>query len=158
MCRVPRRWPGPVATIQNVALGDTIPPGIGERALRDLRSRPAGRNLARGALAVLTLHWAVLTGILLLFVPGVEAFVQSRVGDVIVPESWAGPLLLNLIAFPLFMPVAVWAWIRTARAALGPDGQQQRRRWVPALAFVLFGFQTVCWIPFVVAFSVAFSD
>lgn len=146
-----------MATMQNVALADTIPPGIGERTMRDLRSRPAGRNLARGVLAVLTLHWAVITGILLLFVPPVEAFVQSRVGEVIIPESWAGPLLLNLIAFPLFMPVAAWAWIRAARVAAGPDGQQ-RRRWVPALALVLFGFQTVCWIPFVVAFSVAFSD
>lgn len=140
----------PKATATNryaadVAVADTSPPDLGER------------RLARVLIGVLTVYWAVITGALLLFVPSVEAFVRGRVGDVIVPEPLAVPLLLNLVALPLAGPIATWTWIRTARAALGPDGTRQRR-WIPAVAVVLLAVHAVCWVPFVTAFKQLIQD
>ena len=136
-----------------MALASTIPAGVGARTLRALRSRPAWRQMMRGALGLLTLHWAAVTALLLLFALPVDEANGGWVGNVVLPESFAWPLFLYIVAFPLAMPLTAWAWIRIARAAIWRDDQRRRRRWVPALALVLFGLQTACWIPFVITLS-----
>jgi hypothetical protein len=117
---------------------------VGARRLRVFQATLAYHRLQVVLVRLLSVHWLVVTFIL---ISGVHArsgaWIQLPEGLAVSLVLWSG--LFYIMALPLMAPILAWIWVRQVKAV---PVSRRVARWALPIALVSYSLHVLYYVPF----------
>lgn len=127
-----------------VALANSIPEGVGARRVQTFQRSHAYHRLRVAMLGLLSVHWLVVSYVLII---GVHRRFDAPIDMPALPAvpflAWSA--VFYIVAIPLLAPLLAWVWVNQVKAI---TESRLVARWAPLAALTLYGLHLAYYVPF----------